>query len=184
MYILYRTYYDSVSPVSELVTLSLQMFQITRSSYDVKRFRRIRVPWICVHKICGSSDLWNSGSWKFTNGLIPGNSIVMITPNNYWLRIYKYYSINSINRLVPVGKGEGERCDECGSQNTHCQIACAHRLLYSITLRSLLRCNKAKLCDVNNAYKLIGFTAHYRSLAHSKVPKIITYISSQIEITD
>ena len=82
------TYYDSVYPVSELVTLSLQMFQITRSSYDVKRFRRIRVPWICVHKICGSSDLWNSGSWEFTNGLIPGNSIVMITPNNYWLRIY------------------------------------------------------------------------------------------------
>ena len=86
--------------------------------------------------------------------------LVMITPNNYWLRIYKYYSINSINRLVPVGKGEGERCDECGSQNTYCQIACAHRLLYSITLRSLLRCNKAKLFDVNNAYKLIGFTAH------------------------
>ena len=38
----------------------------------------------------------------------------MITPINYWLRIYEYYIINSINRLVPVGKGEGERCDECG----------------------------------------------------------------------
>ena len=88
--------------------------------------------------ICGTQ-----GYWKFTIGLIPGNSIVELTPINYWLRIYEYYAINSINRLVPVGKGEGERCDEQPKHTLPDRLHTPPFILDNVTLIVALQHSKA-----------------------------------------